>query len=59
VTSNSADYEALVRHLAHNGELAAPRARRREQGKHPLSDIAGESSDVEESMRRVWREFAS
>jgi hypothetical protein len=40
VTSNSADYEARARHLAHNGELAALRARRREQGKHALSDTA-------------------
>jgi len=34
VTSNSADYEALARHLAHNDERATLRARRREQGKH-------------------------
>jgi len=30
-TSNTADSEALARHLAHNGERATPRARRREQ----------------------------
>jgi hypothetical protein len=40
VTSTGADYEATARHLAHNGELAALRARRREQGKHALSDTA-------------------
>jgi hypothetical protein len=58
VTSSSADYEALARHLAHNGERATLRARRSEQGKRPLSDMAGCAWDFKESMRRVWREFA-
>lgn len=58
VTSNSADYEALVQHLAHNGERATLRAGRREQGKHPPSNMAVCAWDFEERTRRVWREFA-
>lgn len=60
VTSNSADYEALARRLAHNrGELAALRARLTgNRERHSLLDIAGCTRDPEESMRRVWREVA-
>jgi predicted O-linked N-acetylglucosamine transferase (SPINDLY family) len=52
--------EALARRLAHNrGELAALRARLAANGEtHPLFDMAGRTRDLEESIRRTWREFA-
>jgi predicted O-linked N-acetylglucosamine transferase (SPINDLY family) len=60
VTSNSADYEALARRLAHNrGELAALRARlAANRETQPLFDKAACAHDLKETMRRVWREFA-
>ncbi len=57
VTSNSADYEALARHLAHNDERATLRARRPNR-ESTLLDMAGCAWDFEESMRRAWWEFA-
>ena len=60
VTSNSADYEALARRLAHNrGELATLRARlAANRETQPLFDRAARAHDLKETTRRVWREFA-